>query len=182
MPYRRMNTLGVTPVCKAFPAGLYKLKTAYTVYFNRRHQVVGHLFQGRFKSTAKPIRVGHPFISPDLRSRSKESGFGIVCSSGLTGSPRVGISDAHQPALSRFELLYARACCSRSRKNVLSIRSVWLVAIPISGLAFGTFGSILLGKFNFIRPKSDPTRRRSFSRERSNEPSPLAAKSKYLVT
>src|ERR1700726_3013450 len=28
-----------------------QLKTAYTVYFNRRHQVVGHLFQGRFKST-----------------------------------------------------------------------------------------------------------------------------------
>jgi hypothetical protein len=25
--------------------------TAYTVYFNRRHQVVGHLFEGRFKST-----------------------------------------------------------------------------------------------------------------------------------
>jgi hypothetical protein len=26
-------------------------KTAFTVYFDRRHQVVGHLFQGRFKST-----------------------------------------------------------------------------------------------------------------------------------
>src|ERR1700682_995896 len=30
---------------------MHQLKTAYTVYFNRRHQVVGHLFQGRFKST-----------------------------------------------------------------------------------------------------------------------------------
>jgi putative transposase len=30
---------------------IHQLKTAYTVYFNRRHQVVGHLFQGRFKST-----------------------------------------------------------------------------------------------------------------------------------
>ena len=26
-------------------------KTAYTVYFNRRYQLVGHLFQGRFRST-----------------------------------------------------------------------------------------------------------------------------------
>lgn len=30
---------------------IHQLKTAYTVYFNRRHQLVGHLFQGRFKST-----------------------------------------------------------------------------------------------------------------------------------
>jgi putative transposase len=30
---------------------MHQLKTAYTVYFNRRHQGVGHLFQGRFKST-----------------------------------------------------------------------------------------------------------------------------------
>jgi putative transposase len=30
---------------------MHQLKTAYTVYFNRRHQVVWHLFQGRFKST-----------------------------------------------------------------------------------------------------------------------------------
>ena len=30
---------------------MHQLKTAYTVYFNRRHQVLGHLFQGRFKST-----------------------------------------------------------------------------------------------------------------------------------
>jgi putative transposase len=30
---------------------MHQLKTAYTVYFNRRHQVVGHLFQGKFKST-----------------------------------------------------------------------------------------------------------------------------------
>ena len=30
---------------------MHQLKIAYTVYFNRRHQVVGHLFQGRFKST-----------------------------------------------------------------------------------------------------------------------------------
>jgi putative transposase len=30
---------------------MHQLKTAYTVYFNRQHQVVGHLFQGRFKST-----------------------------------------------------------------------------------------------------------------------------------
>jgi len=29
---------------------MHQLKTAYTVYFNRRHQVVEHLFQGRFKS------------------------------------------------------------------------------------------------------------------------------------
>jgi putative transposase len=29
---------------------MHQLKTAYTVYFNRRHGVVGHLFQGRFKS------------------------------------------------------------------------------------------------------------------------------------
>ena len=25
---------------------IHQLKTAYTVYFNRRHQVVGHLFSG----------------------------------------------------------------------------------------------------------------------------------------
>jgi putative transposase len=30
---------------------MHQLKTAYTVYFNRRHQVVGHLFAGRFEST-----------------------------------------------------------------------------------------------------------------------------------
>jgi hypothetical protein len=30
---------------------MHQLKTAYTVNFNRRHQVVGHLFQGRFEST-----------------------------------------------------------------------------------------------------------------------------------
>jgi len=30
---------------------MHQLKTTYTVFFNRRHQVVGHLFQGRFKST-----------------------------------------------------------------------------------------------------------------------------------
>jgi hypothetical protein len=30
---------------------MHQLKTAYTVYFNCRHQLVGHLFQGRFKST-----------------------------------------------------------------------------------------------------------------------------------
>src|ERR1700724_589575 len=30
---------------------MHQLKTAYTVYFNHRHQVVGHLFEGRFKST-----------------------------------------------------------------------------------------------------------------------------------
>ncbi len=30
---------------------MHQLKSAYTVFFNRRHQVVGHLFQGRFKST-----------------------------------------------------------------------------------------------------------------------------------
>jgi hypothetical protein len=76
--------------------------------------------------------------------------------------------------------IYASACCNRSRKNVLSIRRLWLVAIPISGLAFGTFASILLENFNFM-PKSDPTRRRSFSRERSNEPLSFAAKSKHLI-
>jgi hypothetical protein len=32
------------------PRWMHQLKTAYTVYFNRRHQLVGHLFQGRFKS------------------------------------------------------------------------------------------------------------------------------------
>jgi putative transposase len=30
---------------------MHQLKTAYTVFYNRRHQIVGHLFQGRFKST-----------------------------------------------------------------------------------------------------------------------------------
>ena len=30
---------------------MHQLKSAYTVFFNRRHQEVGHLFQGRFKST-----------------------------------------------------------------------------------------------------------------------------------
>jgi hypothetical protein len=30
---------------------IHQLKTAYTVYLNRRHRVVGHLFEGRFKST-----------------------------------------------------------------------------------------------------------------------------------
>jgi len=30
---------------------MHQLKTAYPVYFNRRHQVVGHLFEGRFKRT-----------------------------------------------------------------------------------------------------------------------------------
>ena len=30
---------------------MHQLKTAYTVYFDRRHQVIGHLFEGRFKST-----------------------------------------------------------------------------------------------------------------------------------
>jgi putative transposase len=30
---------------------MHQLKTAYTVYFNRRYQLVGHLFQGRFRST-----------------------------------------------------------------------------------------------------------------------------------
>ncbi|MBV8177092.1 MAG: transposase [Verrucomicrobia bacterium] len=30
---------------------MHQLKTAYSVYFNRRHKLVGHLFQGRFKST-----------------------------------------------------------------------------------------------------------------------------------
>ena len=30
---------------------MHQLKTAYTVYFNRRHHLVGHLFHGRFKST-----------------------------------------------------------------------------------------------------------------------------------
>jgi putative transposase len=29
---------------------MQQLKTAYTVFFNRRHGMVGHLFQGRFKS------------------------------------------------------------------------------------------------------------------------------------
>jgi putative transposase len=29
---------------------MHQLKTAYTVYFNRRHGMVGHLLQGRFKS------------------------------------------------------------------------------------------------------------------------------------
>ena len=30
---------------------MHQLKTAYTIYFNRRHQLVGHLFAGRFRST-----------------------------------------------------------------------------------------------------------------------------------
>jgi len=30
---------------------MHQLKTAYAVYFNRRYQLVGHLFQGRFRST-----------------------------------------------------------------------------------------------------------------------------------
>ncbi len=29
---------------------MHWLSTAYTVYFNRRHRLVGHLFQGRYKS------------------------------------------------------------------------------------------------------------------------------------
>ena len=29
---------------------MHWLTTAYTVYFNRRHRLVGHLFQGRYKS------------------------------------------------------------------------------------------------------------------------------------
>ena len=29
---------------------MHQLKTAYTVYFNRRHGMAGHLFEGRFKS------------------------------------------------------------------------------------------------------------------------------------
>jgi len=50
---------------------MHQLKTAYTVYFNLRHQVVGHLFQGRFKSTVieaekyfaggEPLSVGARF-------------------------------------------------------------------------------------------------------------------------
>jgi putative transposase len=30
--------------------GMQHLNTAYTIYFNRRHRRVGHLFQGRFKA------------------------------------------------------------------------------------------------------------------------------------
>jgi putative transposase len=29
---------------------MQRLNTTYTVYFNRRHRRVGHLFQGRYKS------------------------------------------------------------------------------------------------------------------------------------
>jgi hypothetical protein len=36
---------------------MHQLKTAYTVYFNRRHQVVGHLFQSRFKSTVEAEKI-----------------------------------------------------------------------------------------------------------------------------
>jgi putative transposase len=36
---------------------MHQLKTAYTFYFNRRHQVVGHLFQGRFKIKSTVIEA-----------------------------------------------------------------------------------------------------------------------------
>src|ERR1700732_3111235 len=44
------HLVAMTPE-RNFSRWMHQLKTAYTVYFNRRHQVVGHLFQGRFKST-----------------------------------------------------------------------------------------------------------------------------------
>jgi len=44
------NLVGMTPDGN-LSKWMYQLKSAYTVFFNRRHQVVGHLFQGRFKST-----------------------------------------------------------------------------------------------------------------------------------
>ena len=45
---------------------MHQLKTAYTVNFNRRHGLVGHLFQGRFKSTvieAEPRRSWSGLVS-----------------------------------------------------------------------------------------------------------------------
>jgi Transposase IS200 like len=39
----------------SFLKWMHQLKTANTVYFTRRHQVVGHLFQGRFKSTVVEV-------------------------------------------------------------------------------------------------------------------------------
>jgi REP element-mobilizing transposase RayT len=44
---------------------MHPLKTAYTVYFNRRHRVVGHLFQGRFKS---------PVIEAEINGIKESSG------------------------------------------------------------------------------------------------------------
>jgi REP element-mobilizing transposase RayT len=53
---------------------MHQLKTAYTVYFNHRHQVVGHLFEGRFKSTvieAEKARTIHlPILAPDCGYRA----------------------------------------------------------------------------------------------------------------
>ncbi len=43
---------------------MHQLKTAYTVYFNRRHQVVGHLFQGRFKVSV--LLTARLTASPDF--------------------------------------------------------------------------------------------------------------------
>jgi len=48
---------------------MHQLKTACTVYFNRRHQVVGHLFQGRFKSTV--IEAGKIFDGSEAISASQ---------------------------------------------------------------------------------------------------------------
>jgi hypothetical protein len=53
---------------------MHQLKTAYTVYFNRRHQVVGHLFEVRFKSTVieaeKYFAGGEPLSASQSGARS----------------------------------------------------------------------------------------------------------------
>jgi putative transposase len=43
--------LAVTTTEAHLSKWMHQLKTAYTVYFNRRYQLVGYLFQGRFRST-----------------------------------------------------------------------------------------------------------------------------------
>ena len=49
---------------------MHQLKTAYTVFFNRRHQVVGHLFQGRFKSTV--IEAEKYLLEVESKSRAAQ--------------------------------------------------------------------------------------------------------------
>ena len=52
--------------------------TAYTVYFNRRHKRVGHLFQGRYSNAQQAINT---FITPGLQVPTNRSeAFGTAAS------------------------------------------------------------------------------------------------------
>src|SRR5207247_1999257 len=88
---------------------MHWLSVGYTVYFNRRHERSGHLFQGRFKSFLLQESEGYVLTLSRYVHLNPVRGISL----GL-GTPYLGVK-----ALSRRSATELGTCAARAARSVL---------------------------------------------------------------